>query len=186
MLVRSTYPVEWVKQYGEMNALLFDPTVAWGLAQEGAARWSEIDLPDPYGIFPKASSFGLVYGACMSIGANTSRTLGGLARSDRELTDAEIASALEITTIIHNQLELPQKLDEIHIETLEYYACGFSFDDIVRHLGISRTALTSRLRQARKRLDANSNVDAVRIASERGLLRRDLMTKIRSFPSDKS
>jgi LuxR family transcriptional regulator len=178
MLFHSTYDPRWVQEYGEMNALLFDPSVAWCWVNEGIIRWSEIDIPDSLGVGIKAKKYDLNYGASMSVGPITSRSLGGISRADREFADSELESAFAIFTEMHDLLE-SKKFKKIHIETLECYASGLSFGDIVKYLEISRTALTSRMKQIRKKLNVNSNVEAVRVASERGMLRGDLLAEIR-------
>ncbi len=67
------------------------PLFSGGWACKGHTRWSAIKLPDPFNILGQARSHGLVYGAVVSCGPITSRTIVGIARDEREFTDDEIA-----------------------------------------------------------------------------------------------
>jgi LuxR family transcriptional regulator, quorum-sensing system regulator SdiA len=168
---KSAYPESWMEEYHRENLFLCDPTVAWGITNQGSTRWSSIGIPDPFKVMERARKHGLHYGALISIGPLRARSLIGLASDIREFTDEEIADATKIATEIHDALGKRKPLQEIHRETLEYFAWGYSYDEICVELNISRTALKSRLAGARKRLGANSNVDAVRIASQQNLIR---------------
>ena len=44
----SNYNQDWLDHYTEKAYALRDPTIAWGFSKEGACRWSEIDVPDPF------------------------------------------------------------------------------------------------------------------------------------------
>ena len=81
------YPASWVAHYTAQAYALRDPVVAWGLSEVGDVRWSAITLPDPFDILGQARAHGLVYGATVSIGPLNARTIGSVARSDREFSD---------------------------------------------------------------------------------------------------
>ena len=59
-------------------------------------RRSELKLPDPAKIFEKGKAFDLNYGAVFSHRAKRSRSFLSAARSDRELTDAELVEMNKI------------------------------------------------------------------------------------------
>ena len=64
--------------------------MAWGLQHDGRTRWSESRSPIPSASSTRRTGFGLNYGVTISCGPIASRTIVGLARADREFTDAEI------------------------------------------------------------------------------------------------
>ena len=86
----SNYDQNWLDHYTEKAYALRDPTIAWGFSQEGACRWDEMGVPDPFGLFTEAKSFGLTYGLTVSCGPIRSRTISSFARSDRDFLDDEI------------------------------------------------------------------------------------------------
>ena len=91
LMLFQTYRQDWSDHYTDNGYALRDPMIAWGFSTTGVTRWSEMPVPDTFGILKEAASFGLVYGVCVSCGAISSRTIAGTARSDREFTDDELA-----------------------------------------------------------------------------------------------
>jgi LuxR family transcriptional regulator len=87
LFYRSSYPPAWVEYYNSHSYYLRDPLVFWGVGVEGTTRWSQIPLPDPFGVMKKAAGHGLKFGAVSSYGPITSRSIVGIGRSDREFTD---------------------------------------------------------------------------------------------------
>ena len=55
----QTYDPAWLDHYTENGYVLRDPMVAWGFSTTGTIRWSDPSLPDPFGLFKKAASYGL-------------------------------------------------------------------------------------------------------------------------------
>ena len=96
-----TYDEAWTKIYDENAYALRDPLVFWGLGVKGHTRWSAIKLPDPFNILGQARSHGLAFGAVISCGPITSRSIIGMAHNEREFTDDEIAEAAKIATKLH-------------------------------------------------------------------------------------
>lgn len=96
-----TYPSPWIEYYSENAFALRDPLVAWALSTEGAIRWSEIGLPDPFGIFEKGEEFGLKFGVAISVGELKSRSVVGCARGDREFSDSEIKEIHSVVKFLH-------------------------------------------------------------------------------------
>lgn len=166
----ARYPEDWKTYYGENNLSLCDPTIIWGLTHVGMKRWSEVPIPDPFGVLKKGRDFRLNYGVIMSYGPQNARSLLGCAREDREFTDEEINTFHDLLVSAHDSLKDIATLSDQQIEALRLFSQGCDYDEMSARLGISRTTLKYRLNGARKRLGANSNVDAVRIASERALL----------------
>lgn len=78
-----------------------DPIVRWGFAQNGAIRWSELEAEDEFGIIEQSRGFGMNFGIASAIEDGGSRSVAGFARSEREFTDAEIASLGDALAELH-------------------------------------------------------------------------------------
>lgn len=170
LMMFQTYDPDWIDHYTRNAYALRDPIVAWGISRCGASRWSEIDLPDPFGIMAEAASHGLRYGACVSCGPMTSRTIASVTRADREFTDAEIASVHEIVLRLHHETEPPDRLTPAEIEALRIVASGERYAAGSVRLGISESALKARLASARKKLFARTSAEAIQRAKDYRLL----------------
>lgn len=170
LLYRSSYPADWVDHYNSHSYYLRDPLVFWGVGVEGTTRWSSIPLPDPFGVLKKAAAHGLAFGAVSSCGPITSRSIVGVARSDREFSDDELAQLKEITVRLHIEAKPPSDLTRPQIEALRCIANGDRHAAAAAKLGISESALKARLQSARTRLEARTTSEAVRKAREYRLL----------------
>lgn len=165
-----TYDPKWIKVYDDNVYALRDPLVFWGLGVKGTTRWSEIKLPDPFNIIGRAREFGLLYGAVISCGPITSRSIVGLARDDREFTDEEISYAAEIVDQLHIVAEPPTELTDAQKEALRLIAEGDRHSAAAAKLGISESALKARLTSARTRLNARTTSEALKKAREYRLM----------------
>ncbi|UWP92537.1 autoinducer binding domain-containing protein [Aliiroseovarius crassostreae] len=169
-LMIQTYDASWTEVYTEKGYMLGDPTVFWGFGEEGAIRWSEIELPDPHGILDQAKAHGLTYGLTVSYGPTSSRTIGGFARSDREFTDEEIRQIQDIVQELHEKSTPPEQLTSAQRMALRLIAKGSRHAEAAALLGISESALKARLRSARERLFVRTTAEAVQRAQEYNLL----------------
>ena len=169
MLMFRTFPQDWTDRYTEQAYTLRDPLVAWGFSTEGTTRWSEITI-DPFGIMAEAARYGLGFGACVACGPISSRTIAGIARNDREFTDAEIAKAAELVSHIHAITEPPESLTPAQIEALRLIAAGDRHATAAAKLNISESALKARLNSARQRLLARTTAEAIQRAKDYRLL----------------
>lgn len=170
LLTFHTYNPDWMDHYTQNAYALRDPMVAWGLAHSGASRWSEIDLPDPFGIMSEAQTFGLVYGVCISCGPISSRTIAGVARRDREFSDEEMAELTRIVLRLHHESQPPDHLTRAEVEALEVVASGDRYAAGAARLGISESAFKARLASARKKLFARTSAEAIQRAKDYRLL----------------
>ncbi len=170
LVYKSSYPSEWVDHYNSHSYYLRDPLVFWGVGVEGTTRWSHIPLPDPFSVMKKAASYGLAYGAVSSYGPITSRSIVGIARSDREFTDEEIDQLRELTVQLHIEAKPPSELTKAQIEALQCVANGDRHTAAAAKLGISESAFKARLQSARLRLEARTTSEAIRKAREFRLL----------------
>lgn len=168
----QTYPPDWIERYTSRAYQLRDPMVAWGFTRQGQARWSEISIPDPFGIMADAARHGLTYGAAVACGPILSRSICGFARDDREFNDAEIDRIVAIVHDMHDRLDEKtlEPLTPGQLEALRAVAQGDRQDRVAAQLGISRSALKERLRGARGRLGARTLAEALKRAAERDLL----------------
>ena len=165
-----TYDDDWCRVYDNNAFALRDPLVFWGLGGRGQTKWSEIKLPDPFNILGQARSYGLNYGAVISRGPISSRSIVGIARADREFTDEEIETAALIVDVLHEAAEPPTELTEAQIEALRLLAEGDRHTAAAAKLGISESAFKARLQSARARLRARTTAQALKKAREYGLL----------------
>lgn len=165
-----TYDEAWTKVYDENAYALRDPLVFWGLGVKGHTRWSAIKLPDPFNILGQARSHGLVYGAVISCGPITSRSIIGMAHNEREFTDAEVAEAAKIVKNLHIAAEPPTELTPAQVEALRLLADGDRHAAAAAKLGISESAFKARLQSARVRLGARTTAQALKKAREYQLL----------------
>ena len=170
LIVVNEYPREWQEVYTAKVYGLRDPTLAWGLSHTGVRRWSEIGLPDPFGILKEAAEYGMVYGLVGSVGPLSSRTIVGATRDDREYTEDEMEDILQIVQRMHDVSVPPTKLSKAQIEALRCIAEGDRHAAAAAKLGISESAFKARLSSAREKLMARTTAEAIQRAKEYGLL----------------
>lgn len=169
-LMFRTYPEEWMNVYTQNGYMMTDPLVAWGVANQGCSRWSALGIPDPNDVLKQAREFDLNYGVAVSCGLETSRTMGGFARSDREFTDQEIQDVHEIVLHIHRETAPGADLTDAQVEVLRLLAGGRTVAQAASDLGISESAVNSRLKTAGERLLTRSTAETVQLATEYRLL----------------
>ena len=166
----SNYNQDWLDHYTEKAYALRDPTIAWGFSTEGACRWSEISIPDPFGLFEEAKSFGLTFGLTVSCGPVRSRTISSFARADRDFTDPEIEKISELVRRLHDLTEPPESLTTAQIEALKLIAAGDRHAAAAAKLNISESALKARLMSARQKLLARTTAEAIQRAKDYRLM----------------
>lgn len=170
LIMVNTYPDAWQEVYTAKLYGLRDPTLAWGLSHSGTRRWSQIGLPDPFGLLTEAAHYGLVYGMISSTGPMSSRTIAGAARSDREFTDDEMHHIHRIVQRMHDLSEPPARLSRPQADALRCIADGDRHAAAAARLGISESAFKARLTSARQKLMARTTAEAVQRAREYGLI----------------
>ena len=166
LIYRSTYPAIWTEYYNSNSYYLRDPLVFWGIGSTGTTRWSQIRLPDPFGVFGKAAAHGLKFGAASSYGPITSRSIVGMSASDREYNEEELAALTDLTVRLHLAAKPPSELTTAQIEALQCIANGDRHTAAAAKLGISESAFKARLTSARVRLEARTTSEALRKARE--------------------
>lgn len=176
----STYPDEWVRIYTERRYALFDPVTVWCRFNEGKIRWSEIDI----GVLSKVGShimehartFNLLYGGSSAwlplSGGGIKSVLCG-ARSDREMTDEELAELADILNLVSEAVGTNAGLSAVELEALRDLAVGLTHNEIADQRRVSPATIKKRLERARLVLGARNSVHAVAIATRRGLILTD-------------
>lgn len=170
LIMVNTYPDAWQEIYTAKLYGLRDPTLAWGLSHTGTRRWSEIGLPDPFGILPEAAGHGLVYGMIASLGPMSSRTITGASRADREFTVEEMDHIFRIVQRMHDLTEPPARLSKAQAAALRCIAEGDRHAAAAAKLGISESAFKARLMSARQKLMARTTAEAVQKAKDYGFI----------------
>lgn len=170
LLSHQTYPEAWADKYTEEAYALRDPIIAWGFSVSGAARWSEIEIPDPFDILGQARAHGMVYGVAVSCGPMQSRTIASASREDREFDEDEIAAFQAVITRLHDITEPPKTLTRAQQAALRCIAEGDRHAAAAAKLGISESALKARLASARNALLARTTAEAVQRAKDYRLI----------------
>lgn len=170
LLTFQTYDQRWIDHYTENGYVLRDPMTAWGFSKTGWIRWSDPELPDPFGLFREAAGYGLNFGATVAFGPIKSRTIASFSRSDREFRDDEIARFERAVKRLHQLSEPPEALTEAQIEALRCIAGGDRFAAAAEKLGISESALKARISSARDRLMARTTAEAIQRAKDSRLI----------------
>jgi LuxR family transcriptional regulator, quorum-sensing system regulator SdiA len=166
----NTYDSRWVETYTSRGYMLCDPIVSWGFGTEGVSRWSALVHPDPHRVLEQAKEHGLVFGLAVSHGQVNSRTIGGFARSDREFTDAEIASVEKLVIGLHALTKLPFALSVGQVDALRMVAKGYRYSQAAHFMGISESALKARLKAAREQLYCRTVAEAIQRSLELKLI----------------
>lgn len=122
----QSYPPAWQEIYARNGYLMLDPTVHWGLENDGWIRWSELRGIDTAGILAEAAGHGLLHGITVAIIARGSRSIASFARGDRDYTDAEAA-------------RIQVHFGELHHLTLSVHALPPAVHEMLRRLSIILT-----------------------------------------------
>jgi LuxR family transcriptional regulator len=169
----NNLPPDWVEHYTTQRYMLSDPVIRWIYANTGAIRWSEIGLDDPKRILPQARAFGLRHGLAVSVFDNNpegQRSFGTFVRGDREFTDEEAALLTAHLTLMHLRKAPPRNITEAELEALRMVKEGMRLKQIAHLLGVSEGAVKQRLRNAKRKLGAQTGPQAVTMATEFGLI----------------
>lgn len=98
----QTYPKAWIATYSEKGYVMADPIVRWGFTQTGSIRWSSLGGLDDLNILEQSLEYGMSFGVAISTETDSSRSVAGFARNDREFSDAEIAVLSQHVQDLHD------------------------------------------------------------------------------------
>lgn len=170
LMAFKTYPQAWVDRYMENGYLLRDPITTWAMTIGGTIRWSSPLLPDPFRVLRQAAEYGLNYGASVAHGPIGALTICSFGRSDRELTNPEIAQVKELVIALHERTALPKTLDAEQKEILAAMAQGLAPEGLAKRLGIAPEVARARFTGVEEALFAKSADEAVRRARDYKLI----------------
>lgn len=178
--VRATYDPEWIRIYTTKRYALFDPVVTWTRFEVGATRWSEIPTgyvrADGRHVLQHAQQYGMNFGAAASSrGVDGDHRLSFLAgaRSDRELTAVELTELSAVLAQIVAAVGKHAGLTRVELEALRDLAAGLTHNEIADKRGVSPATIKKRIERARQVLGGRNAVQAVAIATRRGLILSD-------------
>jgi LuxR family transcriptional regulator, quorum-sensing system regulator SdiA len=165
-------PDPWVEHYTRHGLVVHDPLMKWVYAHQGAARWSDIDMPDPQAVRVAALAHGLAFGAVAS--ATTAaergkRSYGLFFRADRDFHEDELRTLQNLLETLHSGSKLQRKLTANEVEALKMIASGLRLQQIATELGISESAVKARLNNAKVKLGARTASQAASLAASKRL-----------------
>ena len=169
----NSLPLDWVDHYTKNRYMLFDPIIRWAYSSVGALRWSDIPIDDPRRIILQAQTFGLCYGAAISVfdgNAAGKRSFGYFARSDRDYSDLEINLLHAYVKRRHAEMAPPTNLTMAELEALGMVKDGKRLKEIAFDLGVTEGAVKQRLKNAKTKLGAKTGTQAAALASQYGLI----------------
>ncbi len=169
----NALPDGWVEHYTTHGLVVADPILKWAYGNSGVARLSELGLPDPQKVLPRAVKHGLGFGAVASImGPNDQgrRSYGFFFRADREMSEPELQTLQELLHEVHFWREEGKSLTAAEIQALKMQAAGLRLKQVAAELGISESAVKARLNNAKRKLAAKTLSQALSIAAARRLI----------------
>lgn len=169
----NALPPEWVDHYTQNRYMLFDPIIRWAYGNVGMARWGELAEEDPRKVIAQAQTFGLRYGAVISVfdgNAEGQRSFGSFARSDREFTELEMRVLQAYVSRRHFEMAPPKNLTMAELEALGMVRDGKRLKQVAHELGVSEGAVKQRLKNAKLKLGAKTGSQAAAMAAQYGLI----------------
>lgn len=160
----NSLPQKWIDTYTRDGLMIFDPIIRWVYDSAGHTRWSALANGDERKVLKTAETFGLRFGAAISVMSRDApglRSFGSFARSDREFADQEIEVLYGAVSELHQAMVPARALTQAEIDALELLATGLMLKETAHRLGISESAVKLRLTNARSKLGARTNTQAV-------------------------
>lgn len=168
----NAWPRGWIEHYTRQRLVMRDPVIRWVYASTGAVRWSAIVDPDPDQVLQQAAAFGLRFGAAIACrdGESSARSFGIFARPEREFEDQELARLEAHLLALHAERAPPDNLTKAELEALGLIRSGMRQKQIAHEIGITEGAVKLRLRNAKRKLGAQTAAQAAALAREHGLV----------------
>jgi len=166
----SEFDPVWAQRYHDKNLFVVDPVFHWTLVKSGTKRWSEIPFPDAMNVMSNAKKFGLVYGAIASEHRGMVRSFLTAGRTDREMTEPEIAVLRTTLGKWFDALGNTVRLSQKEIDVLELLRQGCGQAEIAKRLGVAEGTVKQRARKSMTKLGAGTRTEAVAKAVSSGLI----------------
>lgn len=99
----QTYPKDWMEEYTRKGLVMHDPTVRWGLENEGEIIWSDLADLDAAGVLTLASEYGLSHGITIARVIDASKSIASFSREDRAFNADETTDILEKFETLHRE-----------------------------------------------------------------------------------
>ena len=166
-------PENWVEFYTTHGLVVHDPAMKWVYANSGAARLSEINLPDPHQVRERLAVFGLSHGAVISVitpADRGRRSYGMFFRDDRAFEEGDLRQLHSILSQLHSGAEVEGTLTAAEVQALRMQSEGLRLRQIAAEIGISESAVKARLNNAKRKLGAKTQSQAASIAAARRIL----------------
>jgi DNA-binding CsgD family transcriptional regulator len=159
----NTLPDNWIEFYKTHGLMMQDPAMKWVYGNTGRIRLSDIDLPDPKRVRERASLYGLTYGAAVSVMTlhdHGRRSFGMFYRGDRQFAPDELDALHQIMVQLHDGSGAGAGLTAAETEAMTMLAQGMRMKQIAETLGISESGVKARLRNAKRKLGAKTQLQA--------------------------
>ena len=166
----SNYPVAWRDEYEENRYLFVDPVVHSFLRKDGQIRWSKVSWRDIFGVMKGARQHGLAFGASFVRSHDKNKSMLSIARADREISDEEMEEISDWWTGFVEKANAPLPINKDEVEALSCVLQNMAVIEGAASLGISETAMKSRLKSARAKLNCKNNTAAVSILVRKKIL----------------
>ena len=161
---------EWAALYNSRGYAIGDPVFLWCLLNVGTKRWSEIRIKDHRGVLKKAKTFGLNYGAVVSLSDQGHHSILSICHSEREFSDTELALCARYLDEALLEMDAKGPLKSQEIEVLKHLSEGQTLEATAVLTGAAISTVKNRLSRARTALDAKTATQAVAEAMRRKLL----------------
>lgn len=163
----NAFPPGWPQVYQKRQYYIADPALIWTFTNEGRTRWSDLRMPDVRGVLRRAAAHGLVYGATFSRLAHGRRSFLSMGRSDRELSDAELAEIDDKFPRWVAAVTGRADLSDGELDVLRCLRDGLGQRETAQALGIAESTVKQRAQKACRKLGATTRTQAVAIAMQR-------------------
>lgn len=156
----SDFPLNWRTTYEEKRYLFVDPVVHSFLLKDGDLRWSKVKWRDVFGVMKSAHGHGLKYGASFVRSHSLGKSMLSVSRPDREITPDEFNRLSDWWSTFVQKANQPLPVSDSEIEALTCIARDMTVKEAAEYAGISETAMKSRLKTARQKLNCKNNTAA--------------------------
>lgn len=169
----TTYPDSWQARYEKLGWIALDPVLNWAFRGPGGdERWSEIVVGSigAKRFMKAAREAGLCYGGIFVRNIGTGTSFISVARSDRELSAAEMVKMSTIATEFFADITTDERISRRALDVLQRLADNQSIAEIADDLNITESAVKARLNDARKKTGVPSTNGLIVHMRRKGLL----------------